>query len=127
LLRLGPDAPPLAHDTVAHGNPPIHLWNSGADSWTLAHHNAEDPLIALVRVGIDLRAHVIERHDLSPVDLVGMGAWGWQWQGWVTTGSRPSRGLGGSLFFAGANAHPGATIERIGSATSAIAGHIGKA
>lgn len=127
LLRLGPNAPALARDTLAHCDPPIHLWNSESDVWTLAHHNAEDPLIALVRVGVDLRPHVVERHDLSPVDLVSMGAWGWQWQGWMTAGSRPSRRYGDTLYFAGANAHPGATIERIGSATAAIAERIGKA
>lgn len=127
LVRLGPDAPALPADVIAHGNPPLHLWNSGTDAWTIAHHNAEDPLVALVRVGIDLRNHVIERHDLSPVDLVSMGAWGWQWQGWMTVGTRPSRGHGDTVYFAGANAHPGATIERIGSATAAIAERVGKA
>jgi phytoene dehydrogenase-like protein len=126
LLRLGPDAPALPSDILAHCNPPMHLWNSGGDAWTLTHHNAEDPLIALVRVGIDLRPHVIERHDLSPVELVSMGAWGWQWQGWTTAGSRPRSGFSDTLYLAGANAHPGATIERIGSATAAIAERIGK-
>ena len=127
LIRLGPDAPDLPADVIAHGNPPLHLWNSGTDAWTIAHHNAEDPLVALVRVGIDLRNHVIERHDLSPVDLVAMGTWGWQWQGWMTVGTRPSRGYGDTLYFAGANAHPGATLERIGSATATIAERVGKA
>lgn len=127
LIRLAPSAPTLLPDVLAHSDPPIHLWNSGGDAWTLAHHNAEDPLIALVRVGIDLRPHVIERHDLSPVDLVAMGAWGWQWQGWMSAGTRPRCGFGNTLFFAGANAHPGATIERIGSATAAIAERMGKA
>jgi len=127
LLRLGPDAPPLLPDVLAHSDPPIQLWNCGGDRWTIAHHNAEDPLIALVRVGIDLRKHVLERHDLSPVDLVTTGAWGWQWQGWTTAGSRPRQGFGNTLYFAGANAHPGATIERIGSATAAIAERVGKA
>jgi UDP-galactopyranose mutase len=125
LVRLGPDAPPLPADVLAHSDPPVHLWNSGFDAWTIAHHNAEDPLIALVRVGIDLRKHVLERHDLSPVDLVAMGAWGWQWQGWMTASSRPTHAYGGSVYFAGANAHPGATIERIGSATAAIAERLG--
>lgn len=127
LIRLAPDAPPLPADLLAHSDPPMHVWSSGDDAWTIAHHNAEDPLIALVRVGIDLRKHVIERHDLGPVELVAMGAWGWQWQGWMTAGTRPSQGYGGSLYFAGANAHPGATIERIGSATAAIAERLGKA
>lgn len=127
LIRLAPSAPDLPRDLLAHGKPPLHLWSDGSDAWTIAHQNAEDPLIALVRVGIDLRPHVIERHDLSPVELVSLGAWGWQWQGWHTTQTRPTRALAGTLYFAGANAHPGATIEMVGSATATIADTIGKA
>jgi phytoene dehydrogenase-like protein len=127
LIRLSPDAPRLPLDVFAHGNPPLHLWGDGSDRWTIAHQNAEDPIIALVRAGIDLRPHVVERHDLSPVELVSLGAWGWQWQGWRTTGTRPSSGFEDTLFFAGANAHPGPTIEMIGSQTAAIAERIGKA
>jgi UDP-galactopyranose mutase len=127
LIRLSPEAPALPADVFAHSNPPLHLWSDGSDRWTIAHQNAEDPLIALVRVGVDLRPHVVERHDLSPVELVSMGAWGWQWQGWRTTGSRPSTRFDDTLFFAGAHAHPGPTIEMIGSQTAAIAERIGKA
>jgi len=127
LVRLGPDAPELPLDVMAHCRPPIHLWSDGSDAWTIAHHNAEDPLIALVRVGIDLRPHVVERHDLSPVELVSHGAWGWQWQNWRTTATRPISGLDDTVFFAGANAHPGPTIEMIGSQTAAIAERIGRA
>ncbi|MFL6090837.1 MAG: phytoene desaturase family protein [Aeromicrobium sp.] len=127
LIRLGPDAPDLPLDVFSHSNPPVHLWSDGSDAWTIAHQNAEDPVIALVRVGIDLRPHVIERHDLSPVELVSLGAWGWQWQGWRTTATRPSTGFNDTLFFAGATAHPGPTIEMIGSQTAAIAERIGKA
>lgn len=126
LIRLGPDAPELPLEVVAHGDPPLHLWSDGSDRWTIAHHNAEDPLTALVRVGIDLRAHVIERHDLTPVELVTIGGWGWQWHGWHTSQTRPSTELAGTLLFAGANARPGSTIEMIGSATAAIAERLGK-
>jgi UDP-galactopyranose mutase len=127
LIRLGPDAPDLPSDVMAHSRPPIHLWSDGSDAWTITHHNAEDPLIALVRVGIDLRPHVVERHDLTPVELVTHGAWGWQWQNWRTTATRPISALEETVFFAGANAHPGPTIELIGSQTAAIAERIGKA
>jgi UDP-galactopyranose mutase len=127
LIRLSPDAPTVPLDVFAHSNPPLHLWSDGSDCWTIQHQNAEDPLIALVRVGIDLRPHVVERHDVSPVELVSLGAWGWQWQGWRSTATRPTSGFDESLFFAGANAHPGATIELIGSQTAAIAERIGKA
>lgn len=127
LIRLGPEAPDLPLDLMAHSRPPVHLWSDGSDAWTLTHHNAEDPLIALVRVGIDLRPHVVERHDLSPVELITLGAWGWQWQNWRTTATRPIAAYEDTVFFAGANAHPGPTIEMIGSQTAAIAERIGKA
>jgi phytoene dehydrogenase-like protein len=127
LIRLGPDAPDLPRDVMAHSNPPMQLWSDGSDAWTITHHNAEDPLIALVRVGIDLRPHVVERHDLTPVELVSLGAWGWQWQNWRTTRTRPISAFDDTVFFAGANAHPGPTIEMIGSQTAAIAERVGKA
>lgn len=127
LIRLGPDAPGLPRDVMAHSNPPMHLWSDGSDAWTITHHKAEDPLIALVRVGIDLRSHVLERHDLAPVELVSLAAWGWQWQNWRTTGTRPISAFDDTVFFAGANAHPGPTIEMIGSQTAAIAERLGKA
>ena len=129
LLALDEDAPALPPDVLAHGNPPVHAWSNGAGVWTLAHHNAEDPVIALARVGVRIKDHVVERHDLSPADLVRLGPWGWTWQGWTTLFDRPGVGttkrLGGTFFMAGAHAHPGGTIEEIGSATAAIAEAIG--
>jgi len=127
LIRLGRDAPDLPADVMAHSRPPVQLWSDGSDAWTIAHHNAEDPLIALVRVGIDLRPHVVERHDLAPVELVSHGAWGWQWQNWRTTSTRPTSALEETVFFAGANAHPGPTIEMIGAQTASIAERVGTA
>jgi UDP-galactopyranose mutase len=131
LLTLGKNAPDLPRDLIAHGDPPVRAWSDGSPQWTLAHHNAEDPLIALARVGVDLRDHVLDRHDLSPSDLVRLGHWGWTWQGWTTLFDRPGVGndqrFGGTLFMAGAHAHPGGTIEEIGTATATIAEAIGRA
>ncbi len=129
LLVLDADAPELPPDVLTHGDPPVHLWSDSPGQWTLAHHNAEDPVTALARVGIRIKDHVVERHDLSPADLVRLGHWGWVWQGWTTLFDRPgvgtSKRLGGTFFMAGAHAHPGGTIEEIGSATAAIAEAIG--
>jgi UDP-galactopyranose mutase len=131
LLRLDDDAPELPLDLLAHGDPPVHAWSDGSGRWTLAHHNAEDPVIALARVGVRIKDHVVERHDLSPADLVRLGHWGWAWQGWTTMFDRPGAGrenrLGDTLFMAGAHAHPGGTIEEIGMATATIAEAIGPA
>ena len=86
-------------------------------------------MTALARVGIRIKDRVIERHDLSPADLVRLGHWGWTWQGWTTLFDRPGVGKDNrfrdTLFMAGAHAHPGGTIEEIGSATAAIAEAIG--
>jgi UDP-galactopyranose mutase len=131
LLTLDESALDLPRDLLAHSDPPVRAWSDGASQWTLAHHNAEDPLIALARVGVDIRDHVLDRHDLSPSDLVRLGHWGWTWQGWTTLFDRPGVGadqrFGGTLFMAGAHAHPGGTIEEIGSATATIAEAIGPA
>ncbi len=121
--------PDLPLDVFAHGNPPVHAWSDGSGQWTVAHHNAEDSVTALARVGVRLEDHVVERHELLPVDLVRLGHWGWIWQGWTTLFDRPGVGedqrFGGTLFMAGAHAHPGGTIEEIGSATATIAEAIG--
>jgi len=131
LITLDRSAPDLPLDLIAHGDPPVRAWSDGSRRWTLAHHNAEDPLIALARVGVDLRDHVVDRYDLSPSDLVRLGHWGWAWQGWTTLFDRPGVGtefrFGGTLFMAGAHAHPGGTIEEIGAATATIAEAIGPA
>ncbi len=131
LLTLDEAAPALPLDLLAHSDPPVRAWSDGSRQWTLAHHNAEDPVIALARVGVDIRDHLLDRHDLSPSDLVRLGHWGWTWQGWTTLYDRPGVGedlrFGGTLFMAGAHAHPGGTIEEIGSATATIAEAIGPA
>ena len=131
LLTLDDEAPELPLDLIAHGDPPVRAWGDGSGQWTLAHHNAEDPVTALARVGVRVKDHVVERHDLSPTDLVRLGHWGWTWQGWTSLFDRPGVGtkqrFGGTLFMAGAHAHPGGTIEEIGSATAAIAEAIGPA
>lgn len=131
LLLLDDDAPKLPLEVVFHGKPALRLWGDGAGHWTVAHHNAEDVLTALLRAGIRFENHVVARHDLSPADLVRLAHWGWTWQGWTTLFDRPGVGRnqrhGETLFMAGAHAHPGATIEEIGSATASIAEAIGPA
>lgn len=125
LVRLTVD-PGLPRDVMTHGNPPLHLWSEDGLHWTIAHLNAEDPLVSLVRVGIDLRKAVEERHDLRPTELVQHGHWGWQWMGRRTRDDRPSR-LSPHLYVAGAGAHPGDRVEDIAMATAAIAEQLGPA
>lgn len=131
LVTLDAGAPAMPLDLFAHGDPPVHAWSDGSGRWTLAHHNAEDSVIALARVGVRFKDHLVEQHELPPADLVRLGHWGWRWQGWTTLFDRPGVGkenrYGDTLFMAGAHAHPGGTIEEIGSATATIAEAIGPA
>ncbi len=123
-LRLHPDAPGLSDDIMIHGDPPLHLWTNGPGQWTVEHRGGEDPVIAMVRCGLDLRQHIIQRWDQSPVDLVTQGHWGWAWQGWSTALALPgvtSSGGPAGLSLAGAHAYPGPTLEMIGMRTAVIA------
>lgn len=125
LVRLHPDAPMPATDVLVHGNPPMHVWEAAPGTWTIVHQNAEDPLVSLVRVGVDVREHVLERHDLRPTDLVRLAHWGWQWRGWRTAVERPGPALPPGLLMAGAHAHPGGSVELVGMATEALAERLG--
>lgn len=127
LLTLGPDAPALPDDVMVHANPPLHLWSADGTTWTLEHRSGEDPLLVLAHCGIDLRPHVVSRVDLSPSDLVRTGHWGWAWHRWTTALDVPGVAPSGGLYFAGAHAHPGGTLEAIGMATAAIAADVGPA
>lgn len=127
LVRLGPDAV-VPSDVWAHGDPPVHVWSSGDDRWTLSHLAGEDPLVALARVGLDLRAHVVDDPvTLRPSDLVQLGHWGWLWRGWSSVDVLPGFAPTGGLHHAGAHAWSGGTIEEIGMQTAAIAAAVGQA
>ncbi|WP_456698096.1 phytoene desaturase family protein [Aeromicrobium sp. P5_D10] len=121
LVTLSADAPAMPHELLVHVNPPIRLWTANGSQWTIEHRSGEDPLNALVRAGLDLRPFVTQRIDLSPSDLVAMGHWGWTWNTWTSAFDLPGIAPSGGLYFAGAGAHPGGTLEAIGMATAAIA------
>lgn len=94
----------------------------------MIHHvGAEDPVTTLVRAGLDLRDHVVQRHQLAPADLVRLGHWGWLWRGWSTMDHLPGIGPRHGVHFAGAHAWPGGQLEQIGMATAAIAAEVGPA
>ncbi|AXT84724.1 hypothetical protein C6I20_05630 [Aeromicrobium sp. A1-2] len=127
LVALSADTPTMPDEILVHANPPIRLWSGGGGVWTIEHRSGEDPLRALVRFGIDLRPYVVDRTDLSPSDLVGLGHWGWAWRGWTSAFELPGVAPRGGVHFAGAHAHSGASLEAIGMATAAIAEAIGPA
>ena len=127
LVTLSPGAPHRPDEVLVHANPPIRLWSGGNGIWTIEHRSGEDVLNALARFGIDLRDHVTHRTDLTPSDLVRLGHWGWAWQRWSTAWEVPGVAPKGGLYFAGAHAHPGGSLEAIGMATAAIADDVGAA
>lgn len=125
LLSLSEDAPALPDELLVHADPPMRMFTAGPGRWTIEHHRGEDPLRAMARLGLDLRSHVVTQTTLSPSELVTMGHWGWTWKRWTTAFDLPGVAPSGGLYFAGAHAHPGGSLEAIGMATSAIAAAVG--
>lgn len=125
LVTLDTDAPALPDEILVHADPPIRLWSGVGGRWTIEHRGGDDPLRTLARFGLDLRTHVVDRHDLTPSDLVTLGHWGWTWRGWKTALELPGVAPTAGLYFAGAHAHPGGGLEAIGMATAAIAADVG--
>ncbi|MGJ9423201.1 phytoene desaturase family protein [Aeromicrobium sp. CF3.5] len=126
LLTLSPDAPMLPPDVLLHTNPPLRVISAAPGRCTLVHLGGdEDPVISMVRAGLDLREHVVDRVTLSPSDLVRLGHWGWVWNGWSSLDDTPGVGPRHGVHFAGAHAWSGGTPEQIGMATAAIAAEIG--
>lgn len=116
----------LPVDAVVHADPPLRFYREGA-ALTIEHRGGQDPLVALARCGLDLRPHVEARFDLSPVDLAVMGHWGYGWNRWTTAAALPGVAPPPGLFFAGAGAHPGGSLELIGLATATVAAAVGPA
>ncbi|WP_308212246.1 phytoene desaturase family protein [Mumia quercus] len=127
-LGLGPHAPVLAQQTMLHGGTPVRISPSAThtgdgQAWTVEHAGAEDPLVSMRRLGIDVEDHVLHREDVSAVDLVRRGArYGWQWSGWRTAPSVPGVGqLRPGYLRIGVNAHPGPSTEMVALGAAAAA------
>lgn len=119
-------APVLADETVVHDHGAIRVFTAGPGRWVIEHRCGEDPLDALARHGMDLRAHVLGRHDLSPSDLARLGPAGWAWIGFGSFFRRPGVNPDGRIYVAGATAYAGPGLETIGMSTAAIANHISR-
>lgn len=132
------ELPTLPHESVWHGDPwfTVHtggLAPDGHAAWTVRGRGrlAEDPLMALARMGLDLRRHVVDRVDLSPRDLVqqwGGSPHGLLWQGRGTLAQRlgPTTPVAG-VYAAGAHATPGSGIPYVGLSAALVAQAIGPA
>ncbi|MEO6470764.1 MAG: FAD-dependent oxidoreductase [Aeromicrobium sp.] len=126
-VTLDSSAPEMADEIMIHSNPPIRMWTNRPGQWTIEHGRGEDPVLAMARCGLDLRDSIVNRWEQSPVELVRQCHWGWQWQGTSTAFALPGVKPTGGVFFAGAHAHPGSSLELIGMATAAIAEAVGSA
>lgn len=137
-LGLSIDAPDLPVETVLHANPVVTIHTDGSAplgyrTWTVEHSGAggEDVLTTLRRRGLNVRDFVVERVDVSPTDrLIESGpGFGWQWQGWRSALDRPGAGRSPipGLYYAGASAHPGPSLELVGLGTAAVAESVGRA
>ncbi len=104
---------------------------AGARAWTvLQRGGSEDPLVALARRGLNLRAHVLTRLDLTAADQVTGDRAATvppAWRGWRSglDRPRPDSGVPG-LHCVGAAAHPGPGLPLTGLGAAQAAELLGR-
>jgi phytoene dehydrogenase-like protein len=137
-LGLEGDVPDLGPEAVFHGDPTLVVRTGGiapegCQAWTVHARGklVEDMLLALVRVGLDVRDNVRVRLDRTPRALVE--AWGGSpegvmWQGRNTVRHRlgPATPIPG-VYAAGAHATPGAGLPFVGLSAAQVAAAVGPA
>lgn len=137
-LGLSGDVPDLGPETVLHGDPMIVIRTGGTapdgyHAWTVAGrgHLSEDIVLAMSRMGVNVRANVEVRVDRSPrqqVAELGTSPLGVLWQGRDTLRRRlgPRTPITG-VYAAGAHATPGSGLPYVGLSASLVAQEIGPA
>lgn len=137
-LGLDGDVPDLGPETVLHGDPMIVVRKGGSapegcESWTLQGRGliSEDLVLAMSRMGIDVRKNVVTRVDRTPraqVTHLGTSPLGIKWQGRGTLRHRlgPATPVQG-VYAAGAHATPGSGLPYVGLSASLVAQEIGPA
>jgi UDP-galactopyranose mutase len=137
-LGLEGDVTDLPAETVLHGDATIAIHTGGqapegCHAWTLHGRGklAEDMLLTMARLGVNVRDNVVVRVDRSPRDLVQ--AWGgspmgvlWQGRGTVRRRLGPTTPVPG-VYAAGAHATPGAGLPFVGLSAALVAQEIGPA
>ncbi|WP_121252982.1 phytoene desaturase family protein [Nocardioides ferulae] len=135
-VGLEGDLPELPPEVVLHGDPTLVVRTGGtappgAAAWTVHARGrlAEDVLRALARHRLDVRAHVVERLDRSPRDLVE--AWAgsplgvlWQGRGTVRRRLGPTTPVPG-VYAVGAHATPGSGLPFVGLSAALVAQLVG--
>jgi UDP-galactopyranose mutase len=137
-LGLDGDLPDLGPETVLHGDPMITVRTGGSapegcQAWTIHGRGliSEDLVLAMSRMGVDVRKNVVARVDRTPraqVADLGSSPLGVLWQGRATLQHRlgPRTPVDG-VYAAGAHATPGSGLPYVGLSASLVAQEIGPA
>lgn len=137
-LGLGGDVPDLPREVVIHDDYVLTVRTDGVSpdggaAWTLLGRGrlSEDPVVALVRKGIDVRASLVTRLDRSPRALVEQWSgspYGVLWQGPASIRQRLStRTPLPGVFAAGAHTGGGGLVPFVGLSAALVADEIGPA
>jgi UDP-galactopyranose mutase len=134
-VGLSGDVPDLPPEVVLHGDPTIVVRTngtapSGGAAWTILARGrlAEDVLVALARLGIDVRRQVEVRVDRSPRDQVeelAGSAYGMLWQGRATIDRKREATPYAGVYGVGAHAAAGAGLPFVGLSAAVTAERIG--
>lgn len=112
-------------DIMMHADPPLRMWSVDQVHWTIAHHNAVDPVAVLDSSVLDLSGRITERHDVPARRLVTRAHFGWQIDS-LRQGLTPQhRGRHPGMWQAGSHGSLDPGIEAIGMTTAAIADAVG--
>lgn len=136
-LGLAGPVPDVGHELVLHGDPLLVVRTGGQapeghHAWTVLGRGrlAEDPVLALARHRLDVRAQIVTRVDRSPRSQVEQSgsAMGVLWQGRGTVRHRlgPTTPVPG-VYAAGAHATPGGQVPFVGLSAALVAQTIGPA
>ncbi|MGC4112411.1 MAG: NAD(P)/FAD-dependent oxidoreductase [Nocardioides sp.] len=135
-IGLAGEVRDLPHELVVHGEPTLVVRTHGVapdghHAWTVLARGlqSEDPLTAMARLGLDVRAQVVSRLDLSPRELVerwGGTPLGVAWHGRRTVYDRPGpRTPIPGVYAAGSHATPGSGLPWVGLSAALVAQAVG--
>jgi UDP-galactopyranose mutase len=136
-LGLVGDVPALPHEVVLHGDPTLVVRTNGtapegSAAWTVLVRGrlSEDVVVALARLGIDVRDRVAVRVDRSPqaqVEELTGSAYGVLWRGRATVDRKLATTPYEGVFAVGAHAAAGAQLPFVGLSAAVVAEQIGPA
>ena len=134
-LGLAGQVPALPHEVVLHGDPTLVVRTNGTapegrSAWTVLARGrlSEDVVLALSRLGIDVRDRVQVRIDRSPrtqVEELAGSAYGVLWEGRATIDRKLVSTPYDGVFAVGAHVAAGAALPFVGLSAAVVADQIG--